>query len=97
MTPTDDYPDAADRASDEDETLEDPEGPQVCDLTDEESAETPTLPCPRCGEDVAELADRCPYCGEWIIPGGEQRAARRGWVFMIVAGLLVAALLYWLL
>ena len=75
------------------EALDDPEGPQAGDLDDEE--ETPTVPCPSCGEEIPDFADRCPYCGDWVVQGGGRSA--RSLLFIAVAVLLIVALLFWLL
>ena len=43
------------------------------------------LPCPSCGQEVFEDAERCPYCGDWIVPGSGR--GQLHWVWMI-AGIL---------
>jgi hypothetical protein len=86
-----------DSSYDED-PLADPEGPQARDLDDQEG-ETPTVPCPSCGAEVPDSADRCPSCGDWVIQGGATGFGHRGWrglFFTVVAILLIIALLYWL-
>ncbi|WP_437194161.1 hypothetical protein [Planctomicrobium sp. SH527] len=35
----------------------------------EDSDEPGTVPCPSCGAEVYEDTDRCPLCGDYIIPG----------------------------
>ena len=56
----DDEPD--ERPGWEDQELgEDPEGPQPCDLIDQDDEETPTVPCPGCGRAVPDFVDRCPH------------------------------------
>jgi len=46
-----------------------------------------TLPCPECGADVYEDAERCPACGQYITPGsGNLWAGRSPW--WIILGLL---------
>jgi uncharacterized paraquat-inducible protein A len=91
--------DAADEADWEmREALEDPEGPQECDLLNQpDDDETDTVPCPKCGRDIVEDADQCPYCGEWVIQGGADAASSHGVVFMLVAVLVLVVLAYWLL
>jgi hypothetical protein len=80
------------RPDDDDDEL-DPEGPQSIDLPgDEDDEETPTLPCPGCGAEVAELAERCPNCGTWI---ESRSSAPRPWVIGTAAALLVALLIWW--
>ena len=53
------------------------------------------LPCPSCGEDVYEDADRCPHCGDWVPPGRRPAAANvPRWMFVLgavgVAGTILA-------
>ena len=81
---------------DDEDALADPEGPQSCDL-DADDAETPTIPCPNCGAEVPDMADRCPYCGDWIVQGGQTGVSARSVVFAAVVLLTIVALLYWLL
>ncbi|MGD8451780.1 MAG: zinc ribbon domain-containing protein [Phycisphaerae bacterium] len=75
----------------------DPEEPDGADLDDDD--ETVTVPCPHCGEEIPETADRCPYCGDWVVQGGEHGAVSRGpaYVVLLVACILliVALLLLW--
>lgn len=77
------------------EALNDPDGPQLRDLTDPND-ETPTVPCPNCGAQVPDLADRCPYCGEWIVQSSGA-VGSRSLVLAAIAVLLILALLFWLM
>ena len=62
-----------------------------------------TVPCPACGAEVYEDAERCPACGDWITHRRTGAAAFTGpsgvrplwWVVLGVAGVLatVGALL----
>ena len=93
--PTDDWQDRyPGDASDQDELDEDAEGPQACDLSEDD--EHDMVACPACGGGISELAERCPLCGEWIIrgpgPSGRQRL-----FLAVVAALLIVLLLIWLL
>lgn len=72
----------------------DAEGPQECDLTDE-ADETDTVPCPRCGHEIADLADQCPHCGEWVAAGAGA-PARAPWVLITICAVLVGLALLWL-
>jgi len=75
---------------------DDPEGPQDDDLTDDEDGETPTVPCTHCRRDIPDFADRCPYCGAWVVQSaGATRP--RPWIYVVVAVLLGAILLFWVL
>ena len=77
---------------DDEDWEDDPDAPQDGDL-DAEDDETPTVACPNCGQSVAEIAERCPHCGDWIVVGaGRPRTSR----WLIAAALLAAAgLLAW--
>lgn len=78
--------------ADAEEWDDDPEAPQERDLDDGDD-ETPTVPCPHCGQPVADFAERCPSCGDWIIPGPHRSRASR-WL-IVTAILAAAALLAW--
>jgi len=44
---------------------------QPLDWDDEDPGDTdesPTVPCPSCGRAIYDDADRCPYCGDWVVP-----------------------------
>ena len=79
------------------EALEDPEGPQARDLVDTGDGQTDTSPCPSCGRQIADLAERCPYCGDWVVRGQRGPASSRTLLFVAVVILLVIALLYWII
>jgi ribosomal protein S27E len=72
---------------------EDPEGPQGRDLDRDEEDETPTVPCPGCGEQIPDFADRCPYCGDWVVQSAGRRARPPLWlivtVLVLIAGFLM--------
>lgn len=57
--------------------------------------EPETVACPSCGAVVSELAEKCPDCGDWIVPGGDA-SPRTNWglVTWLVVGALIAALTY---
>ena len=69
----------------------DDEGPQSVDLEElgDEGA-WDTLPCPLCGEEIYENADRCPICGEYVVGGVGRRP--RGSLWRIVLILISIAL-----
>jgi len=78
-----------------DESEDDPEGPQECDLAkDDDDDETPTVPCPSCRRPIPDFADRCPYCGEWVVQGAGASGSRRPWL-IIAALLALAAFVAW--
>lgn len=82
---------------DDDDELTEDEEPQERDLEDPDGDETATLNCPSCGEEVYYEADRCPECGQWIIPRvAEPAGLRRGWfIAAVIAAIL--GLLVWVL
>jgi len=57
---------------------------------DDDDAEV--LECPSCGARVHEETQRCPYCGDWIVPAYPRRRARRA-LWIIAACLVIAALI----
>ncbi|MFP3938627.1 MAG: hypothetical protein ACLFVW_09840, partial [Phycisphaerae bacterium] len=67
-------------------------GPADSDLTDDESTDTSV--CPACGGEVYEDADRCPQCGEWIVPDHGPSSGARLWWWLGLA-LAAAGLLLW--
>lgn len=78
----------------DDEWGVDPEGPQERDLVDEREDETPTVPCSNCGRPVPDFADKCPYCGDWILQSAGASRRRSLWFILIVLAVL-AAFVYW--
>jgi len=79
----------------------DDEGPGEHDLEpDEEDVgddpEDDQLPCPSCGRMIFDDADRCPYCGDWIMPLAAATACGRGtWVWWTALVLAVVLLITW--
>lgn len=71
----------------EEETID--EGPQDIDLEayGEDVDETVTAPCPVCGREIPEFADRCPYCENWVVQGATSTGSSSGrsWVFIVAA------------
>ncbi len=51
---------------------------------DDDSSET--LPCPNCGAEIYEDAERCPCCGEYVVFAGSLWSGRPAW--WIVLGIL---------
>ena len=72
---------------DEDSQID--EGPLSVDL-DELGGddETDVVPCPSCGEEVYEDADRCEACGHYFTPGQEPESSLSwSWILLIVAAI----------
>lgn len=70
----------------EDDGFDGPDDPGIRDGWESEAA-----PCPECGADVYEDADRCPKCGRYI--SRSERAEGVPLVFKIAAVLLVLGML----
>jgi len=71
------------------EALEDPEGPQECDLLAPDD-EVDTVPCPNCGAEISDIADHCPHCGEWVVLGVDSPLSNRT---LLIAAVVFLALL----
>jgi hypothetical protein len=73
---------------------DDPDAPQPEDLVaGDDDDESETVPCPHCGAQISALAERCPACGDWVIPGSRQGLAGRS---VLVVAVLLALVLLWL-
>jgi hypothetical protein len=83
-----------DEHDDEDEPREDWEDPDQSDQDDHDDPEQ--LPCPFCRKPVAEIADICPHCGNFMF--SEDAPAERKpvwkWVVVILLVLLLAGVIY---
>lgn len=80
-----------------DEDADDRDLPQERDLDDDDALdETPTAPCPKCGAEIADIADRCPVCGENVVPGSGERGRQPPWLAAIVL-IVVLGFVAWLL
>lgn len=51
--------------------------------------ELDTIPCPSCGEQIYEDAERCPLCGDYVVADTSPLGGRPTW--WIVMGLLGVA------
>jgi hypothetical protein len=74
---------------------DDPDGPQESDRDDAEDQESETVPCPHCHRPVYEDADRCPHCGQYVLPG--HAGGRRGWWPIAAVAATAVLLAAWLL
>ena len=61
-------------------------------VEDDGDSEDDLLACPACREAVHEDTQKCPYCGEWIIPV-DPRSRRQRWLFGAAAIAVIAAIL----
>ncbi len=87
-----DHPDPPEPERDED----DPDAPQARDLTDENADDTPTVPCSHCRRDIPDFADRCPYCGDWVVQSSGPSARRNLWFILLVILAVLLILAFWL-
>ena len=78
---------------DEDEAeLDEREDPDVEDA--DWNIDPDTRPCPSCGNEVSEEAERCPHCGDYFC---QEKAAnqRSWWVVIGIIFLLILSALGW--
>jgi len=59
-------------------------------LDDDDSAEL--LPCPDCGESIYEEAERCPYCGSYVVHSTGPWQGKTWWWIAIGAAGVVAVI-----
>ncbi|MCP4248024.1 MAG: hypothetical protein GY778_13335 [bacterium] len=62
---------------------------------DDDATEDDQLPCPACGAMVYDDTDRCPHCGDWIMPLAAA-AGRKSRLWIAVVVLMIIALLTWI-
>ena len=59
-----------------------------------EDASADTSPCPHCGRDVYEQAERCAYCGGYL--SDEDSPRRKPWWLVVAAVVTIAGLvIHW--
>lgn len=66
------------------------------DADDERDIEA-DMTCPSCGGAVIEDAQKCPHCGDWITPADRRGGGVRRWLFVVAVGLMLLAMLRFLL
>ena len=55
-------------AGDRDVTLQDDDQEWQAEFDEFRDDHPEVLPCPSCGAEVHEETQRCPHCGDWIMP-----------------------------
>lgn len=80
---------------DETDETDDRDAPLEEDLADtgRDDEDTDTIPCPKCGEQIADFSEQCPYCKEWINPAAAAAANRNALVFGTI--LMLVIVLVW--
>jgi hypothetical protein len=66
----------------------------VDDDVDEDEDEL-TAPCPHCGVEIYEDAERCPHCGQYLSEE-DRPAARRPWWIIVGASACLYAVYRWI-
>ncbi len=69
-----------------------PEGEEFRD--EEHPAAMATSPCPACGRSIYADAERCPSCGDYVVPGARGLRRRPAW-WWIAFAVVLAVLLAW--
>jgi len=76
---------------------DDGNAPQARDLEAPGEDETPTVPCPSCGRDIPDFADRCPYCGDWVVQTSGPPARHNLWFVLVASVAILLIVLFWVL
>ncbi|MCO6437648.1 MAG: zinc-ribbon domain-containing protein [Phycisphaerae bacterium] len=61
-------------------------------IDDEDGDEPAEMICPSCGREVLEDTQKCPHCGDWIVPVDRSGGTSR-FIWAIVVVFLVLALI----
>ena len=75
-------------------SFEDGEPEWSPDFEDDDEPEDDQLPCPSCGAMVYDDTDRCPHCGDWIMPLASA-AGRKSRLWIVAAILVIIAMVIW--
>lgn len=73
---------------------DDRDDPQADDISDDDDDLTPTVPCPNCRREIPDFADRCPYCGDWVVQSAGVPRRAKWWVIVVVIALTAFVLVY---
>ncbi len=77
-----------------DEPIRDDELPDEADLA--ESENVAVVPCPSCGAMIADEAERCRVCGDWVIRSSPAAQRASGWFWPVMVAVLVGVILvFW--
>lgn len=79
------------RLHDDDEAWEDDE-PEF----DDDSDETPTVPCPYCRREILEDSPRCPHCERYVSAEDHAGQSRPLWV-IVTALVCLASAVWWVI
>jgi hypothetical protein len=76
---------------------EDDAGPGEFDLDDDvdDDPEHDQLSCPSCGQMVFDDTDRCPHCGDWVMPMAAAASSRSNWIWWTALVLVVVLIITW--
>jgi uncharacterized paraquat-inducible protein A len=72
-------------SDDDDHDLDEGDNPSDEDFTPDDNDSVDTRPCPRCGIDVYEDAERCPKCGTYLTKSSGSSIPRWAYIAAIVA------------
>ena len=74
-----------------DDPIRDDEFPDEADTVD---GDNPALvPCPACGELMADDAPQCAACGDWVTAWSPATERAHGWLWPMIVALLVGVIL----
>jgi hypothetical protein len=65
------------------------------DADDSDDDDTETVPCPYCRREIAEDAERCPYCENYI-SAEDAPPARRPWWFIAGTVMCLVVIYFWI-
>ena len=54
-----------------------------------------TVPCPHCGREIYDEAERCPYCESYISEEDTAQPARKPWWLLVGVALCLYAVYRW--